>query len=101
MRKTELVGLLRSEHSNSLLEIDFRMFNDGSPKIKDNINMIVRLKMQQIHVTYVQQPVMRLIDFIMVQVVGVLTTPEYFNGVSSAPPKSTVGADEFILGNKV
>lgn len=77
----EILGLLKQEKDqNSLLKIYFRLLNESSPKIdpKTNVTTFLKVHLSQIHVNFMMQPVMRLLDYVLVQALGPLTTPELF-----------------------
>jgi vacuolar protein sorting-associated protein 13A/C len=62
IRPVELVGV--KDSGRSLLNIRFRGLSEGSPKIgEDNTTTFVELKMSQININLMMQPIMRILDF--------------------------------------
>lgn len=62
IKPVQLIGVKDSQ--SSLLSIDLRLLSEGSSKIKeDNVSIFLDLRMHQIIINYMQQPVLRLIDY--------------------------------------
>lgn len=79
--RRELLGLVKGNDidSSSLMMIKFWSFQEGSPKIEKGINSIAKIEISSVKVDFVMQPIFRILDYVLVQIVGTLTTPEIFN----------------------
>lgn len=76
IKSQELIGLLKKEGASSLLEVEFRALTDGSSKIKaDNVSTFLKVNFNSIHISYIQRPILRLLDYSLVQLLGPLGTP--------------------------
>lgn len=75
IRPLEMIGVKDSQQS--LLNIRLRLLSEGSPKIgSDNVQIFVEVKMSQIIINFYMQPIMRLLDFTLSQLLFALTSPE-------------------------
>ncbi|EGR30928.1 PH domain protein [Ichthyophthirius multifiliis] len=75
----ELVGLLKKQGSESLLKVQFRQLSEGSNKIQeDNNATFIKVDISSIHISYSQRPILRLLDYSLVQLLGPLSTPELY-----------------------
>ena len=59
----ELFGI--DSDSDSLLEFSLCFLGEGHPEIQDNIYNFLRITMNSIRINYIQQPILRIIDFLM------------------------------------
>ncbi|KAL4498677.1 hypothetical protein ABPG73_003474, partial [Tetrahymena malaccensis] len=79
IRPQELIGLLKKDGATSLLEVEFRSLSDGSNKIQsDNVATFLKVDFKSIHISYIQRPILRLLDYSLVQLLGPLGTPQFF-----------------------
>ncbi|KAL4496109.1 hypothetical protein ABPG72_015531 [Tetrahymena utriculariae] len=79
IKPQELIGLLEKDGASSLLEVEFRSLSDGSNKIKsDNVATFLKVNFSSIHISYIQRPILRLLDYSLVQLLGPLGTPQFF-----------------------
>ncbi len=78
----ELLGVkARSgeEKATSLLDVQYRSYEPGSAKINaERVTSIVDVKLCHIQLTYVQRPVLRMLDYILEQALGPVFNPELF-----------------------
>lgn len=70
----ELLGLCNN--AQSLMKIEFTSFTDGSAKIKNNVNSFAHIYINSIKIDFLMQPVFRILDFALVQMLASLTSPE-------------------------
>lgn len=68
-----MIGVKVQEQS--LLTINLKLFTDNSPKIKNNVNIIIDVEMSQIIINLMMQPVLRLLDYSLQQLLFALSNP--------------------------
>ena len=76
-QRRELLGI--ENDSQSLMNIKFQSFQPGSPKIVNKIASIAQIHISSVRVDFAMQPIFRILDYVLVQIVGVLTSPEMFD----------------------
>lgn len=80
-KRRQLLGLetTSKEENPPLILIKFSSFQEGNPKIKNNINSMAQIEVSSVRVDFVMQPIFRILDYVLVQILGVLTNPSSFD----------------------
>lgn len=70
----ELLGVCND--AQSLMKIEFTSYAEGSAKIKNNVNSFAHIYINSIKIDLLMQPIFRILDFTLVQMLASLTNPE-------------------------
>jgi len=70
-RPRELLGVADSKQS--LLQIEFAMFQQDSLKVENGVTMRLKMSMSSVKIDFLMQPIFRILDLALTQVLGSLT----------------------------
>ena len=78
-KRRELLGLDLNTNEKALINVKFMSYQEMCSKIKKNITSEAIINVNSVKVDFAMQPIFRILDYVLVQIVGVLTTPEIFD----------------------
>ena len=102
----EILGLGPDNTKNSRLNLRIISFENASKEIKGNITTIFQMDISSITCKYHHQPIMRIVDYALIQVVSLITDPKYLTlneefyqktDQKSFEPRKFVGNNEEVL----
>ena len=95
----ELLGVC--DDKQSLMKIEFTSFADGSVKIKDDVNSFAHIYINSIKIDFLMQPIFRILDFILVQMLASLTNPEALDSRLKKKTKEIIDPIEILESKSI
>ncbi|CAD8141116.1 unnamed protein product [Paramecium pentaurelia] len=84
----QMIGVKHQQQS--LLKVSLILFSDGSSKIFNNVNIIIDVEMSQLIINVMMQPVLRLLDYTLQQLLYALQNPKQ----TISPNSNLIQVDE-------